>query len=131
VRHIDHVGVAVEDLARARAVWDALLGQEPVEETVSTQKVRAAMYPCGIELVAPTAEDSPIAKYLAKRGAGIHHVTIRVADIDAQLARLRGAGVRLVNETPVPGAGGARVAFLHPSASGGVLVELKEKPGDE
>jgi methylmalonyl-CoA/ethylmalonyl-CoA epimerase len=131
VRHIDHVGVAVEDLAQARAVWDALLGQEPVEETVATQKVRAAMYPCGIELVAPTAEDSPIAKHLAKRGPGIHHVTIRVADLDAQLARLRGAGVRLVNETPVPGAGGARVAFLHPSAAGGVLVELKEKPGDE
>ena len=131
MRHIDHVGVAVEDLAQARAVWDALLGQEPVEETVATQKVRAAMYPCGIELVAPTAEDSPIAKYLAKRGPGIHHVTIRVADIDAQLARLKGAGVRLVNEAAVPGAGGARVAFLHPSAAGGVLVELKEKPRDE
>jgi methylmalonyl-CoA/ethylmalonyl-CoA epimerase len=127
MKRIDHVGVAVADLAAARAIWDALLGQEPAVEEVPTQKVTAAMYPCGIELVAPTADDSPIGKFLAKRGPGIHHVTVEVSDIDAQLARLKRQGVRLINESAVPGAGGCRVAFIHPSAAGGVLVELKEK----
>lgn len=129
MRRINHVGVAVADLDAARAIWDALLGQEPEIDDVSTQKVTAAMYPCGIELVAPAADDSPISKFLAKRGGGIHHVTIEVDDIDAQLARLKGQGVRLINETAVPGAGGCRVAFLHPKAAGGVLVELKETNG--
>jgi methylmalonyl-CoA/ethylmalonyl-CoA epimerase len=126
VKRINHVGVAVADLDAARAVWDGLLGQEPAVEEVATQKVMAAMYPCGIELIAPTADDSPISKFLAKRGSGIHHVTIEVDDIDAQLARLKEAGTPLINETAVPGAGGYRVAFLHPKAAGGVLVELKE-----
>ena len=126
MKRINHVGVAVPDLAAARAVWDALLGQKPVEEHVETQRVRAAMYPCGIELVAPAAPDSPISKFLDKRGGGIHHVTIEVDDIDAQLARLKDLGVPLINETAVPGAGSCRVAFLHPKAAGGVLVELKE-----
>ena len=129
MRRIDHVGVAVPDLAAARRVWDLLLDQEPETEDVPTQKVRAASYPCGIELIAPTAPDSPISRFLEKRGGGIHHVTIEVADLDAQLARLKAAGVRLLNETGVPGAGGCRVAFLHPAAAGGVLVELKQKTG--
>jgi methylmalonyl-CoA/ethylmalonyl-CoA epimerase len=127
VKCIDHVGVAVPDLAEARRIWDALLGQEPELEEVPTQKVTAASYPCGVELVAPTAPDSPIAKFLDKRGGGIHHVTIEVADLEAQLRRLKAQGTRLINETPVPGAGGCRVAFLHPSAAAGVLVELKQK----
>jgi methylmalonyl-CoA/ethylmalonyl-CoA epimerase len=126
VNGVDHVGIAVPDLEAARRVWDALLGQEADVEDVPSQKVRAATYPCGIELVAPTAPDSPIARFLEKRGAGIHHVTIEVDDIDAELARLKKAGMRLVNERAVAGAGGCRVAFLHPSAAGGVLVELKE-----
>lgn len=124
---INHVGVAVPDLAAAREVWDTLLDQTPEVEEVATQKVTAAMYPCGIELIAPAAPDSPISGFLAKRGGGIHHVTIEVADLAAQLARLKARGVRLINEEPVPGAGGCRVAFLHPAAAGGVLVELKEK----
>jgi methylmalonyl-CoA/ethylmalonyl-CoA epimerase len=128
VRRINHVGIAVPDLEAAREVWDALLGQEPEVEEVATQKVRAGMYPCGIELIAPTEPDSPIAGFLGKRGGGIHHVTIEVEDIEGQLGRLRALGVRLINESPVPGAGGARVAFLHPAAAGGVLVELKETP---
>jgi methylmalonyl-CoA/ethylmalonyl-CoA epimerase len=107
-------------------MWDLVLGQEAETDEVPTQKVTAAMYPCGIELVAPTADDSPISKFLAKRGSGIHHVTVEVGDIDAHLARLKEAGVRLINETPTPGHGGCRVAFLHPAATGGVLVELKE-----
>jgi len=126
VRDIDHVGVAVADLEAARRTWDLLLAQEPEIEDVPTQRVRAAMYPCGIELLAPTAPDSPISRFLDRRGGGIHHVTLRVADLDAQLARLKAAGVALINEEAVPGAGGCRVAFLHPSAAGGVLVELKE-----
>jgi len=126
VKSIHHVGVAVADLAAARAVWDSLLGQEPEVEEVPTQRVRAAMYPCGIELIAPTSPDSPISKFLAKRGPGIHHVTLDVADIDRELERLRSAGVRLLNEHAVPGVGGSRIAFLHPSAGNGVLIELKE-----
>jgi methylmalonyl-CoA/ethylmalonyl-CoA epimerase len=122
---VDHVGVAVADLDEARRTWDSLLGQVPVVEEVASQKVRTATYPCGIELVAPTSPGSPIARFLLKRGPGIHHVTVAVDDIAAQLARLKAQGVRLVNETPVKGAGGRPVAFLHPV--GGVLVELKEK----
>jgi len=127
VKRIDHVGVAVADLDEARCIWDVLLGQEPIIEEVKSQRARTATYPCGIELVAPTSPDSPIARFLAKRGPGIHHVTIAVDDIEAQLARLKAEGRRLVNEVPVTGAGGCPVAFLHPTAAGGVLVELKEK----
>jgi methylmalonyl-CoA/ethylmalonyl-CoA epimerase len=132
VKCIDHVGVAVGDLAEARRIWDLVLGQEPDCEEVATQKVETAMYPCGIELVAPTSDESPISKFLAKRGGasgagGIHHVTLEVEDIEAQLARLKSAGVRLINETPTPGHGGCRVAFLHPASTGGVLIELKEQ----
>jgi methylmalonyl-CoA/ethylmalonyl-CoA epimerase len=127
VKRLDHVGVAVADLAAARIVWDALLGQEPQLEEVGSQRVRTAMYPCGIELIAPAADDSPVSGFLEKRGGGIHHVTIEVEDIDAQLERLKAQRVALINESAVVGAGGYRVAFLHPRAAGGVLVELKEK----
>lgn len=127
MKRIDHVGVAVADLDEARRIWDLLLDQEPALEDVETQKVETATYPCGIELIAPAAGDSPISRFLEKRGGGIHHVTFEVADIDGHLARLKAAGARLIHEEPVPGAGGCRVAFLHPSAAGGVLVELKEK----
>ena len=126
MKRIDHVGVAVADLGAARTLWDALLGQEPVLEEVAGQKVHTAMYPCGIELIAPSSDGSPIAGFLEKRGGGIHHVTIDVDDLDAQLARLKSEGVELINEEAVTGAGGHRVAFLHPRAAGGVLVELKE-----
>lgn len=125
MKKVDHVGIAVADLDEARRTWDALLGQTPKVEEVASQKVRTATYPCGIELVAPTTPESPIARFLGKRGPGIHHVTLAVDDIAAQLARLKAQGVKLVNETPVIGAGGCPVAFLHPV--GGVLVELKEK----
>ena len=127
MKRIDHVGVAVEDLGAARALWDLLTGQEPECEVVESQKVEAAMYPCGIELISPTADDSPISAFLARRGGGIHHVTVAVDDIDAHLARLVRQGVRLINDRAVAGAGGARVAFVHPAATGGVLVELKEE----
>ena len=110
MKHVDHVGIAVADLDEARRTWDALLGQTPVVEEVPTQKVKTATYPCGIELVAPTSPESPIARFLGKRGPGIHHVTIAVDDIKAHLARLKAQGRKLVNETPVKGAGGLRGA---------------------
>ncbi|MHC4550558.1 MAG: methylmalonyl-CoA epimerase [Planctomycetota bacterium] len=127
MKHIDHVGIAVPDLAAARRIWDELLAQEPEVEEVPTQKVTTATYPCGIELIAPAAPDSPIARFLEQRGGGIHHVTLAVDDLEGQLARLKDSGVRLIDEAPVPGAGGCRIAFLHPAAAGGVLVELNEE----
>ena len=126
MKRLDHVGIAVPDLAAARNLWDALLNQRPELEDVPTQKVHAACYPCGIELFAPSSEDSPISRFLRKRGGGIHRVTIEVGDLDANLARLKEQGFELINEQAVTGAGGHRVAFLHPRAAGGVLVELKE-----
>ena len=126
MRHLDHVGVAVPDLDAALKLWKALLGEEPVIEDVVGQKVRTATFPSGIELLAPLSPGSPISGCLDKRGAGIHHVTLRVQDLDAELKRLKDAGVRLINEEPVPGAGGCRIAFVHPKATGGVLLELAE-----
>ena len=126
MKRIDHVGIAVPDLPAARALWDALTGQQPETEEVAGQKVRAATYPCGIELIEPLAPDSPVSRFLERRGSGIHHVTIEVADLAGHLARLDAAGVPLVHREPVTGAGGHKVAFLHPKAAGGVLVELKE-----
>ena len=126
MRHLDHVGVAVPDLDAALKVWKALLGEEPVIEDVEGQKVRTATFPSGIELLAPLSAESPVAGFLDKRGGGIHHVTLRVQDLDAELQRLKAAGVRLINEEPVPGAGGCRIAFVHPKATGGVLLELAE-----
>ena len=127
MRHLDHVGVAVPDLDAALKVWKALLGEEPVIENVEGQKVRTATFPSGIELLAPLSAESPVAGFLDKRGGGIHHVTLRVQDLDAELQRLKAAGVRLINEEPVPGAGGCRIAFVHPKATGGVLLELAEQ----
>ena len=126
MRHLDHVGVAVPDLDAALKVWKALLGEEPVIEDVEGQQVRTATFPSGIELLAPLSDGSPIAGFLDKRGGGIHHVTLRVQDLDAELQRLKAAGVRLINEEPVPGAGGCRIAFVPPKATGGVLLELAE-----
>ena len=126
MRHLDHVGVAVPDLDAALKLWKAVLGEEPVIEDVEGQKVRTATFPSGIELLAPLSAGSPVSGFLDKLGAGIHHVTLRVQDLDAELKRLKDAGVRLINEEPVPGAGGCRIAFVHPKATGGVLLELAE-----
>ena len=96
MKHVDHVGIAVADLDEARKLWDALLGQTPVLEDVPAQKVRTATYPCGIELVAPTSPESPIARFLGKRGPGIHHVTLAVDDLKAHLARLKAQFLQLL-----------------------------------
>jgi methylmalonyl-CoA epimerase len=127
---LDHVGIAVRDLDAALAFYRDALGLE-IEETeeVASQRVRAHFIPAGeaaLELLEATAPDSAIAKYIEKRGPGIHHITLKVDDIAAALARLKAKGVRLVDEEPRPGAEGALVAFIHPSAAHGVLVELKQ-----
>jgi LAO/AO transport system kinase len=127
---LDHVGIAVDDIDKALAFFRDALGLE-VEppEDVTSQRVRAYFIPVGessLELLEATADDSAIAKYVAKRGPGIHHITLRVNDLAAALARLKARGVRLVDEQPRPGAEGSLVAFVHPSAAHGVLVELKQ-----
>jgi len=133
---LDHVGIAVGDLQQALAFYRDALGLEvEAPEEVASQRVRAHFIPAGesaIELLEATADDSPIAKYVAKRGPGIHHLTLRVPDIRAALARLKEKGIRLIDETPREGAHGSLVAFVHPSSAHGVLVELKEtKDGKE
>lgn len=127
---LDHVGIAVADLASAVGWYRDRLGLEVAHvESVASQQVRAHFLPagaCQLELLEATAPGSPIAKFLEKRGPGLHHVALAVDDIHGALAELRAAGVRLIDETPRPGAEGALVAFVHPSAAQGVLVELKQ-----
>jgi methylmalonyl-CoA epimerase len=129
---LDHVGIAVKNLDEALAFYrDALGLLVEVPEEVATQRVRAHFIPAGqaaLELLEPTSGDSVIARYVDKRGPGLHHITLRVDDIHAAVERLRARGVRLVDERPRPGAEGALVAFIHPSAAHGVLVELKQAP---
>lgn len=128
--YLDHVGIAVEDVAQALAFYRDALGLEvEAPEEVASQRVRAHFMPVGgaaLELLEATAPDSPIAKYVAKRGPGLHHVTLRVEDIRAALGHLKSRGVRLVDEEPRAGAESALVAFIHPSAAHGVLIELKQ-----
>ena len=127
---IDHLGVAVASIDDALAVYRALGLVEEKRESVPGQKVVAAFLPVGesrIELLEPTSSDSPVAKFLAKRGEGIHHVCFAVPDLDAALADLTAKGFRLIHAAGVQGADGKRVAFLHPEAGRGVLIELSEK----
>jgi methylmalonyl-CoA/ethylmalonyl-CoA epimerase len=128
---LDHVGIAVQDIDTALAFYRDALGLEiEAPEEVASQRVRARFIPVGessLELLEATASDSAIAKYIEKRGPGLHHITLRVDDIRAALARLKARGVRLVDEEPRPGAEGALVAFIHPSAAHGVLIELTQK----
>lgn len=125
---LDHIGIAVRSLESAKIYQDLGLTIEHVE-TVETQRVKTAFLSVGdsnLELLEPTSPDSPIARFIEKRGEGIHHICLRVDDLEAHLERLKLAGYRLINEAPVPGAHGCRVAFLHPSAGNGVLIELSE-----
>jgi methylmalonyl-CoA/ethylmalonyl-CoA epimerase len=127
---IDHIGIAVGDLDESLAFFKDALGLElDAPEDVPSQRVRAHFLQAGdaaIELVEPTSDDSPIARFISKRGAGIHHLALRVDDIVAALAELKAKGVRLIDETPRPGAHDSLVAFIHPSSAHGVLVELKQ-----
>jgi len=126
---LDHIGIAVRSIDAAK-IYEALgLTIEHVE-TVETQGVRTAFLSVGdsnLELLEPTGPDSAVAKFIEKRGEGIHHICLRVDDLEEHLARLKQQGFRLINEAPVPGAHGCRVAFLHPAAGNGVLIELSEK----
>jgi methylmalonyl-CoA/ethylmalonyl-CoA epimerase len=128
---LDHVGIAVGDLERALAFYRDVLGLEVESfEDVPSQRVRAHFIPVGestLELLEATAGDSPVARFVAKRGPGLHHVCLRVDDIVAALAELKERGVRLIDDAPRSGAHHSLVAFLHPSSTHGVLVELKQK----
>jgi methylmalonyl-CoA/ethylmalonyl-CoA epimerase len=128
---IDHLGIAVNSIEEGRGFWSDVLGLEfEGSETVAEQKVTTAFFPVGeseVELLESTAPDGPVAQYIEKRGQGIQHVAFRVADIDAALAELKEKGVRLIDQTPRIGAGGAKIAFLHPKATNGVLVELCQR----
>ena len=137
---LDHIGIAVKDLNAALAFYRDALGLEVgAPEEVPSQHVRAQFIPVGepgdrgagapgvrLELLEATSPESPIAKYIDKRGAGLHHITLRVGDIRAALAQLKARGARLIDEEPRPGAEGSLIAFVHPSATGGVLIELKQ-----
>jgi methylmalonyl-CoA epimerase len=125
---INHLGIATKGIDEALKFWSDALGLENIHtEVVEDQKVRVAMLPIGesrVELLEPTSDDSPISKFLEKRGGGIHHIAVEVDDIEASLAKLKSQGMRLIDEKPRIGAEGCLVAFVHPAASGGVLLEL-------
>ena len=126
---IDHLGIAVPDLAEALAAYRALGFELESTHEVPTEKVRAAFLPVGesrLELLEPTEPDSVIARFLQKR-SGLHHVCVLVDDIEAALGELKARGAELLDAVPRPGAGGSRVAFVHPRSAGGVLLELKQK----
>jgi methylmalonyl-CoA/ethylmalonyl-CoA epimerase len=128
---IDHLGIAVNSMEDGKKFWSDVMGLK-VEgsETVAEQKVTTAFLPVGdseVELLVSTSPDGPIAKFIEKKGAGFQHVAFRVENIEAALAELKEKGVALIDQTPRIGAGGAKIAFLHPKATGGVLVEISER----
>jgi methylmalonyl-CoA/ethylmalonyl-CoA epimerase len=128
---IDHLGIATKGIDEALKFWQDALGLENVHaEEVEEQKVRVAMLPIGetrIELLEATSEDSPIAKFVEKRGGGIHHIAVEVENIEESLAKLKTEGARLIDEKPRIGAEGCLIAFVHPSSANGVLLELVQK----
>lgn len=127
---LDHIGIAVKDLNEGIARFQTLLGAPPASrELVVEQNVDTAFFPVGepnIELLEPTSQESPIAKFLDQKGEGIHHICLKVGNLESTLQRLKALGVRLIDETPKKGAHGKRVAFIHPKSLGGVLLELSE-----
>lgn len=126
---IDHLGIAVKSLAQAKSFYEKLGMAVMPEETVAQERVRLAMVPLGesrIELLEPTSEESPIAKFLTKRGEGLHHVALHVTDLPHTVEELKRSGVRLINDQVQIGAGGHAYVFVHPSSAGGVLLELCE-----
>jgi methylmalonyl-CoA epimerase len=131
LKNIDHIGIAVTSIQEALEFWQGQLGIElHGVETVQEQKVATAFLPVDdteIELLEATDPESPVAKFIEKKGEGIHHIAIRVDDLDAALAEMKAKGVRLIDETPRLGAGGARIAFVHPKTTRGILLELCER----
>jgi methylmalonyl-CoA/ethylmalonyl-CoA epimerase len=129
---LDHVAIAVKDLDQAISHYRDVLGLELAEiEEVPEQQVRTAIFGHGlgrVELICPTSADTGVAKFLEKRGEGLHHICLEVEDIEATMAALRAKGAPLIDETPKLGAGGAKVAFIHPKGNHGVLIELRQGP---
>ena len=130
---LDHIGIAVNDLESGSKFWNILGLNQGEDETNHEQGVDIRFFntesgdkPPRIELLAPTGEDTPIGRFLSKRGAGVQQIAFRVDDLDTLLTRLISEGIRLINDTPSEGAGGSRIAFVHPSSTGGVPVELLE-----
>jgi methylmalonyl-CoA epimerase len=126
---LDHLGIAVKSLAAAKSIYEQIGLQISPEELVPGEKVRIAMVPVGdtrLELLEPTSQDSAIAKFIAKRGEGLHHISLRVPDLSAAVEKLKLNGVRLVSDEIKVGAGGHRYVFIHPSSASGVLIELVE-----
>ena len=128
---VDHIGIAVKDLEQAKKFYTEVLGMTVMgEETVEQQKVKVCFIPCGdseVELLESTSPDGPIAKFIEKNGEGVQHIALRVDNIEAAIADLKAKGVRMIDETPRYGAGGAQIAFVHPKATGGILLELSER----
>lgn len=135
ITKIDHIGIAVQALEQRLAFWAEALGMDVCGvETVDSEQVKVAFLSAGnsrIELLEPTSQDSTIARHIAKRGEGIHHLTLEVSDLPRLLAQLRSTSVEVIGEAPRRGAGGRLVAFLHPKSSGGVLIELVQRPKSE
>ena len=132
MRTIDHIGIAVRSLDERRKLYEALGLELSGEETVAEQRVRIAFLPVAgtrLELLEPTAPDSPIAGFIEKRGEGLHHLCLEVEDIVATMERLRSQGFNLLSSEPQKGAHGARVCFIHPKSAGGVLIELSQPGG--
>lgn len=133
---VDQVSVAVDDLDDASRIYEGILGLKAAhDETVEDQGVTTRFFPVAdtmtvVEALLPTGPDTPVGKFLAKRGPGVHHIAFRVDDLEAELERLKGQGVRLIDENPRLGAEGKRIAFLHPKETGGVLIELCEVPSE-
>jgi len=131
---IDHIGIAVSDLEKSINFYRDQMGLEfKGTEIVDEQKVKVAFFPVGeskIELLEPTDPNGPVGKYIEKKGEGVHHLSFRVSNIEAKLEQLKEQGVALIDETPRYGAGGAKIAFLHPKSTGGVLVELCEREAE-
>jgi len=131
LKNIDHIGIAVTNMQESLSFWETSLGIEPhgIQE-VPEQKLRTAFLPIGeteIELLESSSAESSIAKFIEKHGEGLHHIAIRVDDIEAALTELKAKGIQLIDETPRNGAGGARIAFVHPRSTHGVLLELCER----
>jgi len=128
---VDHIGIAVKDLEQAKKFYTEVLGMTAMgEETVEQQKVKVCFIPCGdseIELLESTATDGPIAKFIEKNGQGVQHIALKVDNIKVAIADLKAKGVRMIDEVPRYGAGGASIAFVHPKSTGGILLELTER----
>lgn len=127
---IDHIGIAVKNLAESAKLYEMLGIQSTGSEVVAEQQVKVSFFPVGdseIELLESTSPDGPIARYIEKNGEGIQHLALRVDDIEAALEELKANGIRLIDEKPRYGAGGAKIAFVHPKSTGGILLELSQR----